>query len=535
MAHGLPQDFWGKVRSAPRRLLLLDYDGTLAPFHVSRMQARPSDATRELLHEIVAAGHTKVVIVSGRPARQVKVLLDELPVEVFGAHGFERAPFSGELRKQELSNDEISGLEEAKSAAASAGLSEHIEVKPASVAIHVRGLDAQRTIEVEELAWNIYTPIAEKHSLECRAFNGGVEIRSRRFHKGLAIETLAAEEPGDPFIVYVGDDETDEDAFKALRSNGFGIKVGGHPSDTAARGYLPNQEEVLPFLRQWHQAIVSKDRIVISDRSTSRLICVSNRLPSLEVNEQGERSRPIGGLATALEAALSQSEAGGLWMGWSGNIAPERDAHKLQEFGDGPIQLMAVDLTEREHEAYYNGFCNNTIWPLFHNFPTIAKLSSWQLEVYRAVNELFAQSLIDSLKDNDLVWAHDYHLMLLAKRLRAAGWRGRTGFFLHTPFPPLDTLAVLPDFQDFLRSLLEYDLIGFQTQPYLDNYIYACRRALGAEWDGYVLRVGATHQRAGVYPIGIDTQRFVPGPQSSAKRAEGRTLTETFGDRDIII
>lgn len=526
ISFGLPHDFWERVRYTSSRLLMLDYDGTLAPFSAERMEARPPEATLKLLREMIKAGHTRVVIISGRPTDQMRTLLDGLEVELFGSHGFERARPNADPVVEKLSAREVSGLEEAERAAEAAGMSGHIELKPASIAVHVRGLESARSIEIEELAWNVFTPIADKFDLECRAFNGGVEIRSRRFHKGKAVEALLSEINGHPFVSYVGDDETDEDAFQALASqtDGVGVKVGGSPTDTAAQGWIESQEETLPFLRLWHETALNLKRTARRSMRRSRLVVVSNRLPSTGAAEKGSRKRAIGGLATALQAALSENEAGGMWMGWSGKISKARESHRLKEYESGSLRLLGLDLTKREYDAYYNGFSNNTIWPLFHSFPTLTKLSGWQLEVYRSVNKMFAQSLDSALEKNDLLWVHDYHLIPLGHELRGMGWRGRLGFFLHIPFPALDTLAILPEFELFLRDLQEYDIIGFQTQTYLDNYIYACRRILNASWDGYVLHAAGRFQRAGVYPVGIDVERFLP----KAGTAESKTKS-VFG------
>jgi len=524
--------FWKRVQSARTRLLMLDYDGTLAPFNVSRMKARPSKETLKALREIIDSGHTKVVIVSGRPAAEVRMLLPGLTVETFGAHGFERSPKDGEVIEQSLSKGEIAGLDAARAAALAADLGKRIEVKPASVAIHVRGLGQQKAFATEELAYNIFTPIAERHALDCRAFDGGVEIRSKRYHKGLAVDALISESTEDVLAVYVGDDDTDEDAFRSLFGKGIGVRVGAPASDTAAQMQLFSQEDVLPFLHKWHDSAISRDRVTVRE-TPARLVMVSNRLPTYETDGEGQRVRPVGGLAAALEATLSQSEGDGLWMGWSGETTVERNEEQVAARLSEGVELVGLDLTRREYEAYYNGFSNRTIWPLFHSFPRLAELSSWQLEVYRSVNGMFARTLTSMLKENDLVWVHDYHLMFLGEELRRFGWQGKLGFFLHIPFPALDILAILPDFKGFLTALRAFDLVGFQTINHLDNYIYACRRTLGAEWDGAFLQCGDRKQRVGVYPVGIEVEKFLP--HASSRREAGTSLRESVGACDLII
>ena len=524
----LPDAFWESVRSAETRLLALDYDGTLAPFHRERMAATPSAGIVETIQAIIETGDTRVAIVSGRPSAEVRELMGGLPVETFGAHGFERSRAPGHVEDQELPASERAGLARAREAAEGAGLSAHIEAKPASVAVHTRGLEPERALEVEELAYHVFTPVARAHGLGCRAFNGGVEIRSRSFHKGQAIEALLAESPAGVFAVYVGDDETDEDAFRALAGRGVGVRVGVADAGTAAQACLPSQADVLPFLQGWRYTAAGRGRHVSPARSAPRVVVVSNRLPAAGTAEKGTRAVPVGGLAFALEAALRQSPGGGVWMGWSGRTTRgERGVGEEKPLTES-LGLVGIDLTAREYDAYYKGFSNRTIWPLFHSFPRDAEFSSWHLEIYRSVNAMFANALMSTLRVDDLVWVNDYHLLLVGRELREAGWRGRVGLFLHIPFPGLDILGILPEYEQFLRALLDYDVVGFQTAGFRANYVYACRRVLGAEWDGETLRWGTRAQRVGVYPVGIDVERFArgedvrePGRVKSLRRAIG--------------
>jgi trehalose 6-phosphate synthase len=530
----LSDDFWKRVQAASRRVLMLDYDGTLAPFHPSRMEARPPDATLDILRAIVESGHTQIVIVSGRPAREARGLLSGLTVDTFGSHGFERFPADGSLHELALSQEERAGFDAAAAAVGAAGLGERLEVKSAGIAVHVRGLDHAKAIEIEELSYNILKPIADRYHLECRLFDGGVEIRSGRFHKGLAVSALLDELTEDTFAVYVGDDDTDEDAFRALSGRGIGVRVGAPASDTAAQIQLALQADVLPFLEKWHRCASRRQHVVVKERPP-RLVVVSNRLPSVEASAESDRRRPVGGLVSALEAALTRNRGGGLWMGWTGSITEERTNQLTETAMSDLVRLIGVDLTQREYEAYYNGFSNRTIWPIFHSFPTLAELSRWQLELYRAVNATFAQSLTSVLRENDLVWVHDYHLMFLAEALRQFGWARPVGFFLHIPFPSLDLFAILPRYADFLNALLAYDLIGFQTAPYRDNYVYACRRALGAAWDGSFLRVGERKQRVGVYPVGIAVENFAPAGGGSRSTLAGGSLRANSTECDLIL
>jgi len=530
----LSEDFWTRVQNAPERVLMIDYDGTLAPFRTARMEAKPAEETLAILRKIIDSGHTKVVVVSGRPTSELSLLLPDLGVETFGSHGFERAASNRTVIVHPLSPSESTGLEEARKAAVAAGLKERLEVKPASMAVHTRGLGSEEALETEELAYNVFTPVAERYGLECRAFNGGVEIRSKRFHKGLAVDALLKESPPNVLAVYVGDDETDEDAFRALAGRGIGVRVGAPASDTAAQIQLERQADITGFLQQWHDH-ASRSGAVEVEHRPSRLVVVSNRLPSIEIDAEGFRHRPVGGLANAIESALSQSKGGGLWMGWSGSITRRREDQLSETDVGESVKLIGIDLTRREHAAYYNGFSNNTVWPLFHSFPKLTQSSSWQLEVYRTVNEMFAKALTSVLEKSDLVWVHDYHLMLLGEELRRFGWTKPIGFFLHTPFPALDIFAILPHYLEFLKAFQAYDLMGFQTSIYRDNYVYACRRGLGAQWDGERLIYENHRQRVGVYPVGIEVEKFLPAEVPPRRGALGESLRSQMGDRDLII
>lgn len=244
--------FWTRVLNAQRRILLLDYDGTLAPFQADRMQARPLEGIAPVLSDIVHRGTTRVVIVSGRPISELDVLLDSLSVEMIGSHGYEFRDSRSNTRHVLPESLQSIGFGMARRYAADAGYSANIEQKTGSIAFHYRGfLDETGLNAVVRSLWN---PIADEFDLDLRDFNGGVELRARGIDKGTAIKELLRSEPAEAFIVYLGDDDTDEDAFAAIQERGIGIKVGGYGLKTYAAGRLPNCEAVRDFLRTWHAA-----------------------------------------------------------------------------------------------------------------------------------------------------------------------------------------------------------------------------------------------------------------------------------------
>lgn len=249
---GNAPDFWDRLAAASSRFLGLDYDGTLAPFHVDPLQARPLPRVVELLEAILRDPLTTLAIVSGRPAAEVLTLLGNLPATIIGSHGFEvRQEGNDGWDVRKPTPDQQAGLAKAKKAAIECGYEHKLEQKIASLALHTRGLPVDRALSMEAEALAQWEPIAGLHQLECRRFNGGVEVRCRGWHKGSALTALLQRQAEGVFAVYVGDDETDEDAFRAVQPKGVGIRVGPPSPSTAARGLLEDCRAVREFLETW--------------------------------------------------------------------------------------------------------------------------------------------------------------------------------------------------------------------------------------------------------------------------------------------
>jgi len=247
---GVP-DFWVRVKTAPHRLLALDYDGTLAPFRVERMEARPLPGVSEALAAVAATPGTSLLVVSGRPADEVARLLGDGCCAIIGAHGFERREAGGRLRRHAPAASQVEALRQAEQELARMDLGGRGERKVASVAFHTRGLPAARARELEDAVAQAWTPLCAGEGLEVRPFAGGVELRVRGRDKGSALLAAGREAPAGALVIYVGDDDTDEDAFRALREEGIGIRVGRDDAPTAAQGRLPDCEAVLALLRAW--------------------------------------------------------------------------------------------------------------------------------------------------------------------------------------------------------------------------------------------------------------------------------------------
>lgn len=241
-----------------------------------------------------------------------------------------------------------------------------------------------------------------------------------------------------------------------------------------------------------------------------------------------------GGLAGALNAALK--DRGGVWFGWSGQESDDASGNIDLQRNDG-VTTATIDLSSRELDEYYNGYANSTLWPLFHYRIDLTRFENKTGESYERVNDRFAESALPLVEDDDLIWVHDYHLIPLGERLRARGVKNRIGFFLHTPWPPTRLLTSLPFHERLVRTMLAYDLIGFQTGEWLSSFVHYCENELGAEVDhetGQITHEGRT-TIAREYPIGIDWKHFqAQGDTAEAKAAEERFLASIRGRTGMI-
>ncbi len=258
----------------------------------------------------------------------------------------------------------------------------------------------------------------------------------------------------------------------------------------------------------------------------SRLVAVSNRVGPVR------GAAAAGGLAVGLVDALN--ERGGLWFGWSGHTAAPGKGRLRTEKSDG-ITLATIDLAQRDFEGFYNGFSNNGLWPLLHFRIDLMRYERGEFETYRRVNAQFAKALAKLLRPGDLVWVHDFHLILLAEELRRIGVRQRIGFFLHTPFPPSEILGTLPVQEAIMRALFAYDLVGFQTSDDMARFRTHVRRACGGKRRGDRLLAFGRALRTGVFPIGIDVDRFHHFAFSAPGSTEFERMRRVLRGRDQFI
>ena len=260
----------------------------------------------------------------------------------------------------------------------------------------------------------------------------------------------------------------------------------------------------------------------------NRLVVVSNRVP---LPSAGPRA---GGLAVALDGLMEKR--GGLWFGWSGAISAGPTAALGQVESTGGIDYATVDLTQDEHDRYYNNFSNGVLWPLLHTMPELMRFDRRDAKVYREVNNKLAASLHPLLRPTDAIWIHDYHLMPLAACLRARGVKCPIGFFLHIPFAAPDVLAAAPEVAALVRDLLAADMLGFQTDNDVANFASAAVTLAGAQrLPSNALIFDGRRIKLGVFPVEIEAQAFARTAARMAYSVDGERLRRSLDGQKLIL
>ena len=269
-----------------------------------------------------------------------------------------------------------------------------------------------------------------------------------------------------------------------------------------------------------------------------RIIIVSNRLPVTVAKRKDDLSfnPSVGGLATGLGSFYNSYN--GIWAGWPG-ISPERLNEKerkiiktklIREFSCYPVLL-----TQKDVDLYYNGFCNKTIWPLFHYFIQHAIFDKKLWNAYKRVNEIFCDIISEIANANDIIWIHDYHLMLLPELIREKLPDAKIGFFLHIPFPSFEIFRLLPWRREILDGLLGADLIGFHTYSYVKHFLESVRRILGYEHTYGEITLSNRIVKVDTFPMGIDYEKFANAASDSKVQREIDKIRKNLGDRKIIL
>jgi trehalose 6-phosphate synthase len=256
---------------------------------------------------------------------------------------------------------------------------------------------------------------------------------------------------------------------------------------------------------------------------------VANRAPIRRTDEGWEAS--VGGLTTALLPVLRKQ--GGVWVG----MGEEPDLPERQEYpADDPDFLVRrVPLSEDELQGYYYGMANQVLWPVSHYMIQHLELVNTYFDVYRGVNERFADVVLEASAPGDTIWFQDYHLMLAPRMVREKRSDATMGHFWHIPWPAMEVFRILPWARDLLKGMLACDLIGFHVQEYVENFQKSARVLLGAEIEDNLVRYEGHETRVEPHPIGIDVDRFEHMAASDAVEKKARNLRDRFDTEHVVI
>ncbi|HSQ64220.1 MAG TPA: trehalose-phosphatase [Polyangiaceae bacterium] len=537
-------EHWQSVARHTPLAILTDLDGTLIPFAPTPEDAVPDPELLELLRSLTALPGVHVIVVSGRPHEVLERYFSDPSVWLVAEHG---AWYRGDGAWQptiDLDPKPVQELADRLDAIAKPYAGARVERKTWSCAVHYRQMPhharaafgVEATLAIDQFLFG-------HASFERVDGNQVIEVRAAAARKSFAAG-WAKRQLNDVRLVTIGDDLTDEHLFAALGPLDEAVLVrGGIPHRSRAQWEVAGVDGVrqfLAFLRDTRSGarpgvlpvrpLRPPIRPSLPDES---LLVVSNRLPDLRWAEPVDRVQRnnVGGLVSALEPILSARH--GLWLGWSGRVVPDADepSHGVDE---GSPALAWFDYRQSWLRDYYNGFCNATLWPLFHSFPNRVVIDEATWKSYVDVHEVFADAAQRHAGPNDTVWVHDYHLLLLARALRARGHRGRIGLFLHIPFPSLDILEMLPWARDVIDAMLDFDLIGFHTPSYLRNFL-SCAGALSGSRSGPAVVEQRGHfTRVAALPIAIFPQSFQEAPEPALVQ-EIEDLARSLGTAKLVL
>jgi trehalose 6-phosphate synthase/phosphatase len=222
-----------------------------------------------------------------------------------------------------------------------------------------------------------------------------------------------------------------------------------------------------------------------------------------------------------------------VWI--SSSESDDAPAEQLFPLDDPALLVRRVALSAAEHRDYYEGMANRVLWPLSHYLIEHIQLERRFMETYRAVNERFSRAVVESYHEGDVVWIHDYHLMLVPGHLRTVFPKASIGFFWHIPWPAMEVLRILPWARELMRGMLGCSLVGFHVEEYVENFIEGARVLLGAEVSGNIIRWEGREVRVEAHPIGIDVDRFAGLGEREDIRREAEQLRQEVGTDFVIV
>ena len=517
-------DHWLSLARHTPLGVICDLDGTLIPFADTPAESRVPPEVAEVLSRLNGLPGLHLVVVSGRRREDLERLLATVPGLWLAAEhgGWRRGDGAWEVAV-DVRPEDVDGLAEDLLRISSTIPGTLVERKTWSVTFHYRRVPAR-----ERSAMQVAVDAAiEAWLVPARGFqrldgHDIVEVRPTKMRKSLAVPWIQGRAGAGARLLALGDDLTDEDVFRALGVADETVLV-GRPRRSRAKWVLSSPDEavaLLDFIVRIRGGSAAPPgalprRLVPVPPASSRvrgaceLLVVSNRLPDLrrptEPGVEGKQAS-VGGLVSALEPALSSRR--GLWLGWSGHTTSEEEPGPVQLSDDTRPALAWIDFPEKWYRCHYNGFCNRALWPLFHSFPGRAVFADEEWDFYRRVNRAFATAAGELVGTETPIWLHDYHLLLTGRALRELGHRGPLGLFLHIPFPPSDLFALLPWASEILDAMLDFDLIGFHTRGYVENFRHTVGSLSPARVSDDAIEHRARRVRVGPFPIGIMPEPF---------------------------
>ncbi|HEY8078574.1 MAG TPA: trehalose-phosphatase [Labilithrix sp.] len=519
-------EHWMSVARHTPLAILCDLDGTLVPFARSPEEAQPDADAIALVEAIAQLPGVSLAIVSGRPKTWLEAFFPHPNVFLVAEHGAARRGTGAWEDLSGVDPSPLAGLGDELDRVAQRHPGAIVERKQTTVALHYRNVGRGRRGELLVETYGVIDHFVEKNPAFERLEGALVaEVRPASVKKSSAVPWIRELAGPGARVLAFGDDVTDEHMFQALGPADDPVVVRHEDRRrTAARWELFSSDDVravLGWLRGMREGHTPPPmtlphalemRAPSSSQMDRGLLVVSNRLPDLRhIEGEDEKKRNVGGLVSALEPALRAR--GGMWLGWSGRTVPNTETVESGVVEDGTAQLAWVDYKESWYREYYSGFCNGTLWPLFHSFPSRVTIDEADWAAYQEVHEAFADFASRLVARHAMLWAHDYHLLMFARAMRQRGHTGPMGHFLHIPFPSLDMFAMLPWATQVIDAMLDYDLLGFHTPQHVANFLSCAAGLLPAKVSDDLVQYRGRSTHVTALPIGIVPETFQETPE----------------------
>lgn len=281
----------------------------------------------------------------------------------------------------------------------------------------------------------------------------------------------------------------------------------------------------------------------MEEKGQKRLVVVSNRLPFqlIEKNKTVTLKQSDGGLVSALKSFFEgqgnpDAIASKWWIGSAEFPEKRWKKFKNENKSESAFEVDPIFIESKTYNKYYNGFCNATLWPLFHYFPSFVEFDDVTFRAYEEVNRIFADKLLSILQPNDILWIHDYQLMLVPDMIRQQRPNATIGFFLHIPFPSFEIFRLLhrPWKEKIVMGLLGADLIGFHTHEYVQHFLKTVQMVTGFDHQFRSILLGSRVVKADLFPLGIDFEKFHNASKNPKVIAEKNSIRGSFTDKKII-